>query len=372
MAKAAASDAVMDGTKLKPLLALSKREPVNAAIGLTADGEGLILLDKKAKPRKVADMLRADAKKAGIAVVPASVRWGRAEVDTDYDASMVRFFISKDAPGNMRVKLVEVVKRIAYQKVEINVDASIDEEEGGEGASAETPEGGVVPGVSDAPVQSAPEAPPPPPPPPQGDAAEVALRHALAGLIGRIPAAAGDDAARKTTMLKVAAMANDQLKAHNTAGAGTTIERLRQVIDAASPPAGAQAPAVDPAKVDRWKAARAAWETAMETVDGQIAALQQMLRGSGDEELEEIAEFGLNAVTAGHKVPLMAAMMEIGAGSAETLAKSGPKALAMVQAFRGHIESDERVAACDENPGVPVSIRATLGPALAGLEAALA
>ena len=45
-----------------------------------------------------------------------SVRFGRAEVDTDYDSSMVRFFLNKDAPGNMRIRLVEVVKRIPYQR----------------------------------------------------------------------------------------------------------------------------------------------------------------------------------------------------------------------------------------------------------------
>jgi hypothetical protein len=52
MAKAPASDAIMTPDKMKPLLALSKREPVSAAIGLTTDGEGLILLHKKAKPKK--------------------------------------------------------------------------------------------------------------------------------------------------------------------------------------------------------------------------------------------------------------------------------------------------------------------------------
>jgi hypothetical protein len=200
------------------------------------------------------------------------------------------------------------------------------------------------------------------------DLDEPALRQALAGLIGRIPAAAGDDAARKATLLKVAGMANDLLKAHNLDGARSAIDRLRQVLDTASAPAPGGAKA-DPA---RWAAARAAWQDASDTVDAQMAALQKVLRDSGDEELEEIAEYGLNAVTDGHKVPLMTAIMEIGSGTPETLAKSGAKALAAVQAFKAHIESDERVAACDENPDVPVTIRATLGPALAGLEAALA
>ena len=46
MAKAPTSDAIMTPEKMKPLLALSKQEPVQAAIGLTADGDGLILFDK--------------------------------------------------------------------------------------------------------------------------------------------------------------------------------------------------------------------------------------------------------------------------------------------------------------------------------------
>src|SRR5882724_2893899 len=131
------SDSIMTPDKMKPLLALSKREPVHAAIALTTDGEGLILLDKKMKPKKVMSMLRADAAKAKIQLNTATVRFGRAEVDTEYDSGMVRFFINKDAPGNMRMKLVEVVKRIAYQKVEINVDPSLEldseEEEGAAG-----------------------------------------------------------------------------------------------------------------------------------------------------------------------------------------------------------------------------------------------
>ena len=97
---------------------------------------------------------------------------GRAEVDTDYDSGMVRFFVNKDAPGNMRVKLVEVVKRIPYQKVEINVDPAIEEE-------PEETEGEEAPGGATAtapPVDSA----PPPPPPAASPCSEAAAASAAA------------------------------------------------------------------------------------------------------------------------------------------------------------------------------------------------
>ncbi len=121
-----------------------------------------------------------------------------------------------------------------------------------------------------------------------------------------------------------------------------------------------------------WIAARAAWQAASDTVDGQITALQSALRASGDETLQQIAEFGLNGVTGNHKVPLMAAMSEIGSGDAGAVSKAAPKALGIIRAFRAHLDSDERIEVCDGNPfGVTVAIRATLGRALAQMEAAL-
>lgn len=110
--------------------------------------------------------------------------------------------------------------------------------------------------------------------------------------------------------------------------------------------------------------AAAAWRAAVEAVDAQITALQSALRGTDDEELHEIAEFGLNAVTGNHKVRLMAALMGAERGGERDRAKLA----GLIAPFRTHLENDERVDACDENPfGVPMSVRATLIPALDGL-----
>jgi len=122
----------------------------------------------------------------------------------------------------------------------------------------------------------------------------------------------------------------------------------------------------------RWQMACQAWRAASETVDGQMSALQTVLRNSGDSELIDIAEFGLNAVTGNHKVRLAGMLLELGDGSPAAVQRSGSKALALLGDFRTHIETDPRVAACDTNPSTArVSIRATIGPALAGLQAAL-
>ncbi len=121
-----------------------------------------------------------------------------------------------------------------------------------------------------------------------------------------------------------------------------------------------------------WKAARQGWQEASEAVDGQIEGLQAALRRSGDDRLEEIAEFGLNGITGNHRVKLMAMLLELRDGDAASLQKAGPKALGLIEAFRSHLESSEAVEVCDVNPfGIPVAIRATLLPALAQMAAAL-
>jgi hypothetical protein len=111
-----------------------------------------------------------------------------------------------------------------------------------------------------------------------------------------------------------------------------------------------------------------AWDAATEAVDGQIAALQSALRGQDDAELREIGEYGLNAVTGNQRVPLLAALMGARGGNAGDRAKL-PQLIANL---RGHLDADERVRACDENPfDVAVSIRQTLGAALDRLSSAV-
>jgi hypothetical protein len=351
----------MEAAKMKPLLALSKREPIQAAVALTADGEGVVLLDKRLKPKKVLAQLKALAGKAKIQLQPSTLRFGKAEVDTEYDPGMVRFFVNKEAPGAMRAKLVVVFKQIAYSKVEFNVDASFedeaDEEEGRETTAAS------------APTTTTAAPPPPAPPPPALDA--KALTTSLGQLVQAIPkVAAGNDALQKS-LVAIAAAAQGSLKTNDLAKASEGIDALRHALAAALEQAKQKAGAGAAPQVD-WRAIRQTWQSASDAVDQQITALQAALRKSGDDTLEEIAEFGVNGVTGNHKVRLMAAMMELGSGDPAAIAKSGRATLALVRDFRAYLDSDERVLVCDENPfGVAVSLRATFGGALTQIEAAL-
>jgi hypothetical protein len=131
-----------------------------------------------------------------------------------------------------------------------------------------------------------------------------------------------------------------------------------------------------------WQAACGAWRDANDAVNVQINALRAGIlaaakSGDGDaakyaKALADIAEKGLNAITEDHRVKLQAAVMEIGAGNAEAMKKSGAKTLASIQTFQAFLDRSEKIAACDANPfGVPVAIRATLGPALRQLVATL-
>jgi hypothetical protein len=111
----------------------------------------------------------------------------------------------------------------------------------------------------------------------------------------------------------------------------------------------------------------AAWQSALEAVGAQITALQRVLRPEPDPDLQDIAEFGLGAMTGSHKVKLQAALLEMAPGP------KAAAALKLVDVFRAHIAADPRIAACDANPfQVPMSIRRTLTPALDALHTALA
>ena len=121
-----------------------------------------------------------------------------------------------------------------------------------------------------------------------------------------------------------------------------------------------------------WKAAEETWKDAVETVDGQIATLQNAMRATGMEELKEVAEFGLNGVTGNFRVPLTAAFRNVASAKGDARKKEVAKAHIIVTGFKKHLAGSELVLVCDENPlGVTLSIRKTLGGALDQLETAL-
>jgi hypothetical protein len=349
--KGPASDSIMEASKIKPLLALSKREPVQAAIGLTADGEGLLLLDKKAGPRKVLALLRAAAAKAKIALNTSSLRFGRAEVDPDYDSSMVRLFINKDAPGVMRVRLVEVVKRAAYQKVELNVDAALDD----------LPE-------DDEPAETTPAA---------ADAGT--LRQTLAGLVERLAALAGGSTALRAQGLKLAAAANDQLKSGDLAAAESTIAALRTALDTPSPPPGeaAQEAAAVSAGAVAYAKCRLIWLGSRKKVNSEIERLTQALA-------EAYRDEGIgDAVATLFRQRVAPVLDTFDESLADTLDdainQTDPErrravvqsARAIIDSYQRYLASEPLVGRLDANPLIGLSIQATMSTALQALSAAV-
>ena len=122
-----------------------------------------------------------------------------------------------------------------------------------------------------------------------------------------------------------------------------------------------------------WEKAREGWASAIETVDAQIAKLQAKLRDEADEDLAEIAEFGLPALTGDFKAPMMAAVMDVDRTTGDGLPRVARRVRALAASFAEYLDEAETVAVTDDNDfGVTVTIRKTIGGALRQLEQTLA
>lgn len=134
-----------------------------------------------------------------------------------------------------------------------------------------------------------------------------------------------------------------------------------------------------PEFAEKWKTAREAWQDAVDEVNNQLEKLRVKLLNETDpeveplkEQLKQIGEVGLNAITANQRTALQAAIMDVDRTSGPAQETAIGKAQVLVTAFRTHIATDARVAACDDNPWeVPVSIRTTFGTALRELASVL-
>jgi hypothetical protein len=374
MAKPSASDSIMAPDKMKPLLALSKREPVQAALGISADGEGVILLDKKAKPKRVLSMLKSGAAKAKLQLNSASLRFGRAEVDPEYDPATIRFSINKEPPGPYRIKMVELVRRIPYQKVEFHVDPSLEEEPEEE---TEQPQAEAsAPDVATVPAAATPAASVPPPPPPLNAAANLMTQ--LRELIGRVGQATGE---RKAMMAKLAGAASEAIKANDPTRAAEAIGQLRAALATPVNSQAAAAPTTNgsPAGPVAYGKARLIWLSTRKKVMGDIDRLMEALRTHYSEE-----ETGLGDDIAGQfteKVaPVMAAFDESLADALDAAinqTEPGPRAervaeaKAIVERYEAYLGSEPLIGWMDANPLVPVTIATTLSTTLKALSATI-
>jgi hypothetical protein len=128
MAQPTPAERIMPEDKFKPLLMLARRDPVQAAIALTTDGDAIIMLDRHAKPKRVAAMLRTAVAKAKMHLNLATFRFGRIEVDTRDDPTLLRFFINREVVASMRLRLIELVKPYGYPKVQLDIEDALDHE----------------------------------------------------------------------------------------------------------------------------------------------------------------------------------------------------------------------------------------------------
>jgi hypothetical protein len=104
------------------------------------------------------------------------------------------------------------------------------------------------------------------------------------------------------------------------------------------------------------------WVEAKDEIDAGIAQLQKALSATGDADLQQIAEYGLNGATTGQSAELMAALRDLDqSGKPESLDRVGKA----VSDYRNFLNGSRIVDLLEDNPfGVAVPIRRRLDAAL--------
>jgi hypothetical protein len=206
---------------------------------------------------------------------------------------------------------------------------------------------------------------------PGGDDPLAALIAMMKSLASHVQTAILRAPSRKDELLGLVAEFQKQVKAQDAAAAKAALGAVGQALKQGAAPGSQPAPTakLGPDFWPEWEKAKSAWRDAIDTVNGQLDKLRGELVKVDDAELKRIAEFGLNAITADHKVPLQAAIVDLDATRGGDSSKAIVAAKELVEEFRDHIDTDERVEACDDNPfEVKVTIRDSLDKALGQME----
>jgi hypothetical protein len=371
---------LMSPAEMKPLLMLSKRQPVNCAIGMTRDKMGVILLDKKAKPRKMLALLKKRAAGAKLELDIASCRFGQAMVDAAENSQLVQFVVNKETPGALRPKLIEQLKKSGFGKCEIRVDEGLDsgtdedDEDEADDMGQPAPTGSATPEPT---ATASPETKAAP------DATEVTKR--LTDLVKRMMAVLGSNPAGSDAMKTAAVAGQTALKSGDLAAAAASADTLERLLDAASssssagPAAGgsSNAPKNGPGSPVFGKA-RATWVATRQRVESEIEKLHDELQATYKgqpvvADLEKAFRSKVEPMMAQFDETLSDKLDEVSnAADPATHAKLVAEAKQIITKYEGFLASDALIAKLDDNPFVPLAIEKTLTATLTVLAKTIA
>lgn len=361
-------DTGMDKQDMKRLLMKSKSEPVNCSFA-PSDTEktmAVLMLDKVKQPKAVEKDLTKKFPNA------SNTRFGTAFVDVDTDPKLVLFKINKPISGAAR-KLVKTLKGTGFTKVEIVLEDGTPVERDSEEDE-----------VSGAPADiSSGDAPPPPPPGPSQAPDPAELTRQLTELVKRIPGAVAVTPALKDQLAKFATDAQVNIKTRNYTYAATYIEQLRRALDAApqgpAPAPGTTqqtaGPAAKPAEGPRvaFAKSRLAWIAARKKMEGEI----EKLRGEIVAAFEDDGEGPeLDKLYRDRVAPVLQTLDDSLADKLDEAANAADpaqhqklveEAKGIIKGYSDFLASEPLIADLDDNPFVPLSIKATMTATLAAL-----
>lgn len=395
---------LMSPAEMKPLLLLSKREPVFCAVALSKDKQGLILLDKRTKARKLAAVLKSTAAEKKIDLDLATVRFGTASVDTEKDASLVAFKVNKEPSAALRPKLLEQLKRAGFTKCNIAVDAALETEGGDSPAKDEgnapakdanavagqihsgvngTADNGAAGDQQDA--GPAPHEPVGPtansdpskdgPNPSEGQTAPEITRR-LTGLVKRMLPMLAFNPLNAGAMKQAAQGAQAALKSGDLQTAATQIDALESLLGQSGP--GTSANAAGPrAGSPVFDKSRLIWTATRQKVEQQFDTLSSALQASFKDqpyvaEIEKAFRGKVEPIMAKFDASLSEKLAHISQnGGGEDHAKLVADAKQTVESYKSYLGGEPLIAKLDSNPFAPITIGQTVSISLDTLLKAL-
>jgi hypothetical protein len=389
----AGPDDIMTISAIKGVLTQAKRgNPASVAIALTKDKDAVMLADPRKKPPALLGDLRRQAGSVGLVLENTSIRYGTASFDPENDAALLTLTVNKDAPGAMRPRLLERLKKAGFGKLEITVDSGLDAE-----APAAVPQDAPPPAAPGAPAAAppapeaaahaapeatapsaagaaAPAAPPPPAAEQPADAGK--LRASLTDLIKQLIALAAADPAAANGLKVMAAKAQKELTGSELDAAAKSIAALDAALHEATarPPAPAR-PAVNVANMEK---AGKAWAATRQKVEADIGKLRDKFADVfKDHEQSAALTAGFDARV---EAVLHALDHELSNRLADVTRSADPaehqKAVAdarqIIKRYEAFLATDPTIGEIDSNPLVPLAIQKTLTATLEVLSKAIA